>query len=207
MRNSCAYSVALGAVMAFSNNLMAQNPPAEGAPPDANLRAPANDDQHALKEEAEKLRGEVTALKAELDKLRQDFADLQGAHAVLENRVHENTDNIEALSSVQDGRRVPNLLGNMNQSMAFRDEVMRTIQGQLIVTNHFSTPRVFFINGSRWTIQPGVNTPISVPLGRVTAHLERESPKSFAHWQPEPKAQRFFQMSLGIGPNRNPSGL
>ena len=65
------------------------------------------------------------------------------------------------------GRSAPNILGNMQQDPAYRNEVVKAVQGRLRVHNYTGVPQTLYINGSRWTVPVNESTTY-LPIGHVS---------------------------------------
>lgn len=71
-----------------------------------------------------------------------------------------------------DGQRYyPNILGNMQRSPKFRREVARATQGFVLVDNRTGANQTLYVNGAAWTIPPGEDWEIAVPVGQLTTQL------------------------------------
>lgn len=96
-----------------------------------------------------------------------------------------------------------NLLGQMAVDEDFRRDVMRAIQGEVVINNRTAVTQPFYVNGVLWNVPPGRYV-VPVPLGDVTAHLPDEPPQEFSNrWRldrdPQTNEPRRYRLWLSIG--------
>ena len=121
---------------------------------------------------------------------------------MLRREVRQLSDRLGELSA-PGGAAPRNLLGQMAVDEDFRRDVMRAIQGEVVIHNRTAATQPFYVNGVLWSVPPGKYV-VHVPFGEVTAHLTDEPPLEFTdHWKlirdEETGEPRHYRLWLNIG--------
>ena len=86
----------------------------------------------------------------------------------------------------------------MRLNSDFRNEVMSTNKGRLLISNKMGYAVTFYINGARWRIPRGKHS-ISVPLGTVTVHTSSEVPRELRGWKLS-ESGGHYELGVSIKP-------
>jgi hypothetical protein len=136
--------------------------------------------------------------KARIAELERAVAQLLKENEDLTAEVKRLSGAVYDLSTREGDRYVPKLFGNMNVSSSFRNEVMRTNQGQLVINNMMKKPVIYHINGARWKIPKGRHA-VWVRLGVVNVHTSGEMPHALNDWRLA-ASKRHYQLKVSIRP-------
>ena len=143
--------------------------------------------------------------KARIAELEKAVEQLLKENEDLTAEVKRLSGAVDDLSNREGGRYVPKLFGNMNANSSFRNEVMRTNQGRLVINNMMKRPVTYHINGARWKIPKGQHA-VWVPLGVVNVHTNGEIPHALDNWRLA-AGKRHYQLKVSIRPiNSVPRG-
>jgi FtsZ-binding cell division protein ZapB len=149
--------------------------------------------------------------------LEQEIRSLKEANELLTREVDTLRSEIRQLNSRlgdlarSGGARPGSLLGQMATDDDFRREVMRAIQGEVVIDNQTAKRECFYVNGVHWSVPPGKYV-VWVPFGEVTANLKDEEPRDYSDkWQlirdRETNEPRHYRLRLTIGyPPAGPVG-
>lgn len=180
----------LGAVAAGDESNAGTAPGEGGAEADQAARpaAPGTDGMSELEQQVRSLKESNELLIREVDTLRREVRQLHSRLGELAG---------------SGGAAPRNLLGQMATDEDFREDVMRAIQGEVVIHNRTAMTMPYYVNGVRWSIPPGKYV-VTVPLGEVTAHLPDEPPQEFSrHWKlvrdAETGEPRRYRLWLNIG--------
>jgi hypothetical protein len=153
-----------------------------------------------LEQRVTTLEDQVRQLNQAIEKLHQENDQLRGETRSLQQAM-------DYLATKEGDRYLPNIFGNMTASNAFRGEIARAIQGELVINNRTGVSQTLYINGGRWRIPNGRHS-IWVPYGRVAAHLPGDGAQQFTHWRVVGRGENaHHQLVINVAlPNNVPRG-
>jgi peptidoglycan hydrolase CwlO-like protein len=132
----------------------------------------------------EKLARDVEASQMELQHTKRQVEKLVEDVRMNNIAINLAESKLKQISRYDDGsqRYVPEILGNMQGSRSFQDEVRRAIQGKLVIHNNHPYEQIVHINGSGWRARVGTSH-VHVPLGLVgVTHLTGGQPVYRDNW-------------------------
>lgn len=153
----------------------------------------------------------LTALEKEVRRLGEANSLLGREVDALRGEVRQLNTRLGELARSGGGARPGSLLGQMATDEGFRREVMRAIQGEVVIDNQTAKRECFYVNGVHWSVPPGKYV-VWVPFGEVTANLKDEEPQEYSDkWQlirdRESGEPRHYRLRLTIGyPPAGPVG-
>jgi hypothetical protein len=157
-------------------------------------------------EEFDKVKGRVTELEKEVATLRGQLKEVAGGvveHGTsirgLNGRMDENEKGLLAvLRRVEDTdrkledlarpdpsnpqRRMLDVLGNMQRSAAFRNEIHNVTTGRLVITNNTGADQFLHINGTLWRVVTG-RSYAPVPRGTVVVQRPGAAQERLDGWK------------------------
>ncbi len=142
----------------------------------------------ALQQRVDDMEAELAKLPTIVEQLNGISTQLQGLDMVAlqamgEQMAELNTALSQIVTQSGDGYNI-DILGKMNSSATFREEMRRATQGKIMFKNFTGLPQLVYINGTAWNVQPGESY-IDAAVGNVSAQMAYFdlAPKSYNHWQ------------------------
>ena len=154
-----------------------------------------------LNDQVAALQEEIGVLQRRIEAMNNLLETQLDRNTVLERQYDELSSKLESLGTSDGENYFPNLLGNMQRSEKFRDEVKQAMQGRLSFDNTTGSIQRVFVNGALWEVIPGRSFTM-VPYGRVTLHVSHvdgtmSEPVDRDDWQFE-KNQWVLRVPLAL---------
>lgn len=163
---------------------------------------PPNPDTAGQAADVQELQRQITALQARVDALETATAALPDMAQTLETVANQMQSlNIDALNGMAtqlqelsvamsqiatqsgDGYNI-DILGKMNSSANFREEMRRATQGRILFRNYTGVPQLVYVNGTAWNVTTGESY-IDAAVGKVSTQMAYFdlAPVVYDHWK------------------------
>ncbi len=166
----------------------------QGDPPDPNNDAQTTDVQELqrqigiLQGRIDDLEAKVATLPAMANQVNDIANQLQGLDMDVITAMATQLQELSvAMSQIAtqgtDGYDI-DLLGKMNSSSTFREQMRRATQGRILFRNYTGVPQLVYVNGTAWNVTAGESY-IDAAVGNVTAQMAyfELAPKTYDHWK------------------------
>lgn len=147
----------------------------------------------SVKRQVESFDTTLKSLNAALPAITQRLTELEA----LQRNVDILNDKLESVAVSDGDSVVPSILGNMEKSPSFRQQMGKVLQGKILVNNTTGVDQFLHINGVRWRAPAGLSYTY-VPYGTVQTQLGPYDPVREWTVQDWKYADNGHQLEIGI---------